>query len=255
MKKYQFIGLVLLLAVLFLSGCGSNQGGEAYTHYQNMSQAMAAVQSAEWDVDAVYGFVLGSAKMDLAMGGTVQEELVKGVPEKIKLDFDLSLAGSTLDMKAYYYDGWYYLESDGKKTKRNMDVEEMLGKANIQILQFPVSAILNSQVKSVSGGQELYFKLKGEALTKMSNQILSSLGSLLAGLSSNETVSFSDAECKMVIGDDNIIKSYDLAFDLTLIVGEQETVIKCSTLLNLNLINDVTVVPPSDLDSYEIAAK
>ncbi|MDR2712961.1 MAG: hypothetical protein LBB91_07610 [Clostridiales bacterium] len=252
MKKYQLTGLVLLFTALLLSGCGSGRGGEAFSHYQNMNQAMAAISSAEWEVDAVYGFVLGSTKMDLSMGGTVQEELIKGIPEKIKLDFDLSLAGSTLDMKAYYQDGWYYLESDGNKTKRNMDVEEMLGKANIQILQFPASSILNSQVKSVSGGQELFFKLKGDALTKMSKQILTSLGSLLAGLSSNESVKFGDAECKMVVGDDNILKSYELSFDLTLSVSEQETVIKCSSQLNLKSLNDVTIVPPGDLDSYVI---
>jgi hypothetical protein len=215
-----------------------------------MNKAMTAIQSAEWDMEATYGFVLGSAKMDLAMGGTVQEELAGGNPEKIKLDFILSLAGQNLDMKAFYQDGWYYLESDGNKTKRSMDVEEMLGKANIQILQFPANAVLDSQVKNVSGGRELSFNLKGEALTKASSQILASLGSLLAGLSSKETVKFSDASCKAVVDGNNILKSYELAFDLTLVVGEQETVIECKTLLNLKSLNDVTVQPPADLDSY-----
>lgn len=254
MRKKFFKTLAIFTAVatgFSFPAASFAQDEDAMTIYQNASEKTSRLTSAE---------VRSTIDMNMAVNGETTfiplttEIKMEGLnSEDLKMEMDTSLAveEQTIDMTAYYTDGYYYMESGGSKLKYAMDLSEIqnqIASVNPQMDLNPED-FMDISLEETEEGTLLTFTIEGDSLSQAIDSALGSLGGITD--SSGLHMNISDIQGTMTVSDDGYISETTMTIPLTSSVADQE--IAMDMVMHMEYVNpgqDVTVELP-DLEGYE----
>ena len=250
-KKLLLVGLVAIIALL-VSACGGNGGSggksesgkSAYQLYNEASQKMKDAQSYAMNLDMKVDMDMGGHKMSLVTTGNLKQVSVSADNPEMEMDFNIVIPGQpNQSMKAYYKDGYYYVDMAGKKTKMAMPLEDVLKQANAAVLDLDQSMIKEQKVN----GKELSFTLDKAAMDKL---VGDSVAGILKQLSTQVGMTFSDVNVTATLDDQNQLSTINTKFSADVTAQGQTSKINYDMAMKVLQIGNVTIDLPKDLDSY-----
>lgn len=186
MKK-RLVFLLSLLMVLSLIGCSKTKETkktvDPATIYEDAAKKMADLKDMDATAKLKMAMTQGEETMDISMDMNIKMTGANTEDMKYLSDTKMSMLGMDLDMKMFYTDGYYYVETFGQKMKYAMDYSEMLEKVNESTMQ---TSDLSKYMKDIKATQEddnttVAFKLDGEKMTEYIQDIMSDIGTGLDG--------------------------------------------------------------------------
>ncbi|MBS7007186.1 DUF6612 family protein [Anaerostipes sp.] len=260
MKKFKkVLALTLAAAMLFtLGGCKKKSPEEVL---KAANEKLNKMDSA--DMDGTIKMKMSStssnsSSFELKMGMKMKATGMTSKDMKMDMDITTAIAGQDLSVKAYYKDGYYYMNYSGQKVKQKMDVEAMQKQLENSTGQFNTSADNYKDLKmsKKDGNYVISFKFKEKAINDYVNKMMGQLNSTgSAGSSANyaDQVKFDSMSGTMTVNKDSEI----IAQKINMTVSskqEPKMSIKMSADFKYNNIGkDVKVTLPSDLDTYKEA--
>ena len=220
MKKLLILMLTVVVTVSLTACTGAQK--EAYDLYLDMNKAMEGITSVEMEVDSNISMDIQGQAVDMKLTGTAREIIRSQTDIDMEMVMDMTFMGQAMTSTSYFKDGYLYQEVAGMKQKSAMDLEQATAMGNaMQSMQFEKDAVLTSSVTDVDDDKELAFTLSGDKVTEIMNAMVgSTLDSLGAG---DVAMEVGDLTYSVIIGKDNLAKSADIAFTMTMEV-EGETV-------------------------------
>lgn len=181
MKK-RLIYLFGLLMILSIGGCSkakvTKMSLDPETIYKDASKKMADLKDMAGTATMKMVLSQGEETMDISMNMDIKMTEINTKDMKYLCDTKMSMLDTDLDMKMFYTDGYYYVETLGQKMKYSMDYSAMLNKVNRSTMQ---TTDLTKYMKDIKATQEddttiVTFKLDGEKMTEYIQGIMSALG-------------------------------------------------------------------------------
>jgi hypothetical protein len=165
--------------------------------------------------------------------------------------------------KSHYTGGTYYekeaMDMQGmleivEGTKQPMTVDDVMrwrGLGEIETFDFPRSAIANCKITDLKDGdRKMEFTLNGLGMSK---PIFNKMKAMAGAWEFNEkTLTFNEAICEVVIDKNDMMKSYKMRYDVSIMSNEYENRLTNEITMTVNSYNDVKISFPSDLNSYEL---
>lgn len=181
MKK-RLILLFGLLMILSLVGCSrakeTKKNLDPETIYEDAVKKTAELKDIDGTATMKMVMSQGEEAMDVSMDMDIKMTGINTEDMKYLCDTKMSMLDTDFDMKMYYTDGYYYIESFGQKMKYPMDYSAMLDKVNESTMQ---TTDLSKYMKDIKATQEddntiITFQLDGEKMTEYIQGIMSDLG-------------------------------------------------------------------------------
>lgn len=258
MKKFKkVLALTLACAMLFtLGGCKKKSPEEVLKAASAKMNKMDSV-----DMDGTMKMKMSStsnnsSSFELQMGMKVKATGMTAKDTKMDMDITTAIAGQDVSVKAYYTDGYYYMNTNGQKTKQKMDVDAMQKQLENSAGQFNTSADNYKDLKMTKkdGNYVISFKFNEKALNDYVNKMMGQLNSSGAsGSTANyaDQVNFDSMSGTMTVNKDSEI----VAQKINMVVSskqEPKLSIKMSANFKYNNIGkEVKVTLPSDLSTYK----
>lgn len=181
MKK-RLILLFGLLMILSLVGCSrakeTKMNLDPETIYEDAVKKTAELKDIDGTATMKMVMSQGEETMDISMDMDIKMTGINTEDMKYLCDTKMSMLDTDFDMKMFYTDGYYYIESFGQKMKYPMDYSAMLDKVNESTMQ---TTDLSKYMKDIKATQEddntiITFQLDGEKMTEYIQGIMSDLG-------------------------------------------------------------------------------
>lgn len=260
MKKFKkILALTLALVMLFtLGGCKKKTPEEVLKAATAKLNKLKAV-----DMDGTIKMKMSStssnsSSFELKMGMKMKASGMTSKDMKMDMDITTAIAGQDMSAKAYYTDGYYYMNFNGQKQKQKMDVEAMEKQMENSTGQFNTSVdnYKNLKMTKKDGNYVISFKFKEKALNDYINKMMGQMNSSgVAGSTTNyaDQVKFDSMSGTMTVNEDSEI----VAQKINMVVSskqEPKISIKMSADFKYNNIGkDVKITLPSDLNTYKEA--
>lgn len=181
MKK-RIVFLLSLLMVLSLMGCSKSKETEKSVDpaimYEDAAKKMADLKDMDAKANLKMTMSQGEETMDMSMDMDIKMTGAGTDDMKYLADTKLTMFGMDLDMKMFYTDGYYYIETFGQKMKYAMDYSDMLDKVNESTMQTGDLSKYMKDIKATKEGDKtiVTFKLDGEKMTEYIKNMLEDLG-------------------------------------------------------------------------------
>ena len=169
---------------------------------------------------------------------------------KMSMSSTVNMLGQSIDMKMYYNDGYYYMNTAGTKQKMKMDIESLQKQLQSTTGQtsLPVKYYKDLKLSEKDENNVISYSINGDGLSKYVKDITSSMSAITGGSNSIKITSMSGTKTlndkdlpikesiKMVIeSDDNEVGKITLKMDL----------------IYHNPGKSVSVTLPKDLNTYK----
>lgn len=261
MKK-RLVFLLSLLMVLGLMGCTKSKETkksiDPATIYEDAAKKMADLEDMDATAKMKMAMTQGEETMDISMDMNIKMVGANTEDMKYLCDTKMSMLGMDLDMKMFYTDGYYYVETFGQKIKYPMDYSAILDKVNENTMQ---TGDLSKYMKDIKATQEgdntiVTFKLDGEKMTEYIQGIMSDLGTgidsgLYSGIEGNVETTinkdgyFSAVKMSLVLDMDVEGQAMKMKMDMDMAYNHPGKEVKDIKLPNLE---GYTEVDPSELN-------
>lgn len=186
MKK-RLVLLLSLLMVLSLTGCSKtkemNKSIDPATIYEDAAKKMADLKDLDATVTMRMVIPQGEETMNISMDMNMKMTGANTKDMKYLSNAKMSMLGMDLDMKMFYTDGYYYIETFGQKMKYAIDYSAMLDKVNESTMQTSDLSKYMKEIKATQQGDNtiVTFTLDGEKMTEYIQDIMTELGVGLDG--------------------------------------------------------------------------
>ncbi|MDR2106311.1 MAG: hypothetical protein LBP24_02765 [Coriobacteriales bacterium] len=176
-------------------------------------------------------------------------------PNKLEmaLDLQMDMLGQELPMQAWYRDGYYYFDMLGMKAKQSMSGEEAIQQNNAELLSFTENAIKEQSITDTAdGGKKLSFLLDGAKMTALARDSMS-MGGQGDVDPSMLSIKMDDVEVTVTLDKDGKLAECTYTFSASIADADAgETIsMECTTSMNNITSEDVEIVFPDDLESYQ----
>lgn len=261
MKK----GLVYLLSVfmvLSLIGCSNNKETkkslDPETIYEDAAKKTADLKDMDGTATMKMVMSQGEETMDISMNMDIKMTGINTEDMKYICDTKMSMLGTDLDMKMFYTDGYYYIESLGQKMKYPMDYSAMLDKVNESTMQATDLSKYMKEIKATQEGDNtvVTFQLDGEKMKEYIKDIMSDLGTgidsgLYSGIEGNVETTinkdgyFSDVKMSLVLDMNIEGQAMKMNMDMDMVYNNPGKAVKAIELPDLE---GYTEIDPSELN-------
>ena len=249
--------LLVLIMALSITACGGDssdkgnkeQSGEqtALELYNAANKQLEGSDSYSAAMDTKMSMDVAGQKMDVTMVADMKQQNMGDNP-KLEMDMATTSMGQEMEMKAYYKDGYYYMDSNGQKIKMKMDVADVMKQMGSASLEIGKDAVKEQSVTDGQDGKELNMTLDGQ-------KIMDQASGLMAGLDQYSAMAdemkMGDMSLNAVVGEDGNLKSTDIDFSITMTIQKQETTMDAKVTMDIEKIGGIKVEFPDDLDSYK----
>lgn len=195
MKK-SLVYLLSVLMVLSLIGCSKSKETkkslDPATIYEDAVKKTADLKDMDGTTTMKMVMSQGDETMDISMNMDIKMTGINTEDMKYLCDSKMSMLGMDLDMKMFYTDGYYYIESLGQKMKYPMDYSAVLDKVNESTMQTTDLSKYMKEIKATQEGDNtiVTFQLDGEKMKEYIKDIMSDFGngidsSLYSGIEGN----------------------------------------------------------------------
>jgi len=250
MKK---IAAILLVGALMITMAAcANEGPKtalaAYDIYSQAAEYMSNIESLAANTNMTMIMSYDGEEVEIAVSGFVKEIIISETEVEIQMEMTTATMGQEVEVKAFYKDGVYYMESSGQKFSMEMPLDQILEQANTGTLTFPDTAVKDQLATEKGDGQELSFTLDGAAMTDV---IAKQLGSLAAILGEQPDMTMSDIDFVAFIDGQGKLKTTWISFNMEMNMMGETLPISAEVSMDYLQINDVSIDFPTDLDSYQ----
>ena len=260
MKKLKRVLALTLAAVMLftLGGCKKKTPEEVL---EAATKKMSKVKSADMSGNIkmkMSSTSSTSSSLEMSMGMKMKAADMTSEDMKMDMDLTMGIAGQDMTIKAYYTDGYYYMNYAGQKQKQKMDVAAMQKQMENSTGQCDTSIdnYKDLKMQKKDGNYVISFKFKEKALNDYVNKMMGQLNSTgAAGSSTNyaDQVKFDSMSGTMTVNEDSEIVAQKINMVLS---SKQETKLKIKMTADVkynNIGKDVKVTLPTDLDTYKEA--
>ena len=238
---------------------------DRFALYGEYSQLAKTANTAK-SMDADFDITMDASVIGQAVAVTFKGNVKAIVPSATQIDGlamtgTMTAEGETMNLTAYYKDGFFYMNMDGEKVKMAMDFDEMFAMVEATDSTFIVSNnpsyLLKNLTKTTAGNLTTYsYEISADISSALFDQVLTaSLAEMdeMAGLGA--TFSIDKSAISETYNSDKTLKSINLEISFSMTMQAEGAVIPVS--FNLNMTMDVnsmnsnlTITYPTDLDTY-----
>ena len=260
MKRLKRVLALTLAAVMLftLGGCKKKTPEEVL---EAATKKMSKVTSADMSGNIkmkMSSTSSTSSSLEMNMGLKMKATDMTSKDMKMDMDLTMGIAGQDMVIKAYYTDGYYYMNYSGQKQKQKMDFTAMQKQMENSTGQFDMSADNYKDLKMEKKDDNyiISFKFKEKALNDYINKMMGQMNSTgAAGSSTNyaDQVKFNSMSGTMTVNKDSEITAQKINMVLS---SKEDTKLKIKMIVDLkynSIGKDVKVTLPDDLDTYKEA--
>lgn len=260
MKKLKRVLALTLAAVMLftLGGCKKKTPEEVL---EAATKKMSKVTSADMSGNIkmkMSSTSSTSSSLEMNMGLKMKATDMTSKDMKMDMDLTMGIAGQDMVIKAYYTDGYYYMNYSGQKQKQKMDFTAMQKQMENSTGQFDMSADNYKDLKMEKKDDNyiISFKFKEKALNDYINKMMGQMNSTgAAGSNTNyaDQVKFDSMSGTMTVNKDSEITAQKINMVLS---SKEDTKLKIKMIVDLkynSIGKDVKVTLPDDLDTYKEA--
>ena len=247
MRKILLILFLLLFTLTSAACAAATNAVVAFDIYNQATAAMKNIKSLAADTRVKMIMSMNEKEIAVEISGSIKSITISETEVEMQVDMNTIVMGQEIELKAFYKDGVYYVDTEGQKFSMELPIEQMKRQTNIEALSFPVTAIKNQQITKKDNGNELSFTLDGTTLT---DAVAAQLGDLSSILSAGVVMSIGDIEYMIFIDKQGNLKTTQMIFSME--VNMLGATVPFSAEINADYvqINDVTIDFPDDLDAY-----
>ena len=260
MKRLKRVLALTLAAVMLftLGGCKKKTPEEVL---EAATKKMSKVTSADMSGNIkmkMSSTSSTSSSLEMNMGLKMKATDMTSKDMKMDMDLTMGIAGQDMVIKAYYTDGYYYMNYSGQKQKQKMDFTAMQKQMENSTGQFDMSADNYKDLKMEKKDDNyiISFKFKEKALNDYINKMMGQMNSTgAAGSNTNyaDQVKFDSMSGTMTDNKDSEITAQKINMVLS---SKEDTKLKIKMIVDLkynSIGKDVKVTLPDDLDTYKEA--
>ncbi|MGX8267448.1 DUF6612 family protein [Anaerostipes caccae] len=260
MKRLKRVLALTLAAVMLftLGGCKKKTPEEVL---EAATKKMSKVTSADMSGNIkmkMSSTSSTSSSLEMNMGLKMKATDMTSKDMKMDMDLTMGIAGQDMVIKAYYTDGYYYMNYSGQKQKQKMDFTAMQKQMENSTGQFDMSADNYKDLKMEKKDDNyiISFKFKEKALNDYINKMMGQMNSTgAAGSNTNyaDQVKFDSMSGTMTVNKDSEITAQKINMVLS---SKEDTKLKIKMIVDLkykSIGKDVKVTLPDDLDTYKEA--
>ncbi|MFQ8664257.1 DUF6612 family protein [Anaerostipes caccae] len=260
MKRLKKVLALTLAAVMLftLGGCKKKTPEEVL---EAATKKMSKVTSADMSGNIkmkMSSTSSTSSSLEMNMGLKMKATDMTSKDMKMDMDLTMGIAGQDMVIKAYYTDGYYYMNYSGQKQKQKMDFTAMQKQMENSTGQFDMSADNYKDLKMEKKDDNyiISFKFKEKALNDYINKMMGQMNSTgAAGSNTNyaDQVKFDSMSGTMTVNKDSEITAQKINMVLS---SKEDTKLKIKMIVDLkynSIGKDVKVTLPDDLDTYKEA--
>lgn len=260
MKRLKRVLALTLAAVMLftLGGCKKKTPEEVL---EAATKKMSKVTSADMSGNIkmkMSSTSSTSSSLEMNMGLKMKATDMTSKDMKMDMDLTMGIAGQDMVIKAYYTDGYYYMNYSGQKQKQKMDFTAMQKQMENSTGQFDMSADNYKDLKMEKKDDNyiISFKFKEKALNDYINKMMGQMNSTgAAGSNTNyaDQVKFDSMSGTMTVNKDSEITAQKINM---VVSSKEDTKLKIKMIVDLkynSIGKDVKVTLPDDLDTYKEA--
>ena len=260
MKRLKRVLALTLAAVMLftLGGCKKKTPEEVL---EAATKKMSKVTSADMSGNIkmkMSSTSSTSSSLEMNMGLKMKATDMTSKDMKMDMDLTMGIAGQDMVIKAYYTDGYYYMNYSGQKQKQKVDFTAMQKQMENSTGQFDMSADNYKDLKMEKKDDNyiISFKFKEKALNDYINKMMGQMNSTgAAGSNTNyaDQVKFDSMSGTMTVNKDSEITAQKINMVLS---SKEDTKLKIKMIVDLkynSIGKDVKVTLPDDLDTYKEA--
>ena len=248
-RKVTSVLLILIMVVAF-SACGGSDSESALDLYNNAGKKLSEADSYSATMNMDMAMDVAGQSMNVDTKGNIKQ-VGSGDDMELETDMTTDAMGISSETKAYYKDGYYFMEVEGQKMKVKMDAAEALSQMNSSTVEIPEDAVKDSSVTDKDGGKEVSLTLDGQKLMDEASDMLGSMSGYDSGANDMKV---GDFDVTAFIDGDGNLKSTTMKFNITMTIQGQETSVDATMEMTIDQVGGVTIDFPSDLDSYKETA-
>lgn len=257
MKKITALFLSCILLLSTATACTKKRSAKDVM--QSSLKQSSKLKSSDFSGTASYNIETGKegsqSNVNLKMNFDTKLQMVDKTNFKMSMDSTLNILGQSVDMKMYYTDGYYYMNTNGTKQKMKMDIEGL--KKQIQSTtgqtSLPVKYYKDLKLSEKDGNTIIKYSVNNDGL----NQYVKDITSQMTTITGNSnSIKISSLTGLKTLND----KDLPVAESIKMVMeSDDEQVGKITIKMDLTYHNpgkSVTVTLPDDLSSYtEISNK
>ena len=270
MKRLKRVLALTLAAVMLftLGGCKKKTPEEVL---EAATKKMSKVTSADMSGNIkmkMSSTSSTSSSLEMNMGLKMKATDMTSKDMKMDMDLTMGIAGQDMVIKAYYTDGYYYMNYSGQKQKQKMDFTAMQKQMENSTGQFDMSADSYKDLKMEKKDDNyiISFKFKEKALNDYINKMMGQMNSTgAAGSNTNyaDQVKFDSMSGTMTVNKDSVFRFRKIHSEITaqkinmVLSSKEDTKLKIKMIVDLkynSIGKDVKVTLPDDLDTYKEAS-
>jgi len=153
------------------------------------------------------------------------------------------------DIKSYFRDGWLFVDTGEAKTRTRTNILDLQSN-DLPEEGFPKELFKDAVVEDVEGGKRIKLNLSKDMVTEWVGE--GAAAGLAATGVSNADLKFSSMIFYMTIGDDGMLKSYQMLYNMSMKIEGIKVLTSTNTTINFDSFNSFDKIDfPRDLSSYE----
>ncbi len=247
--------LIVLVMVCSLVGCGKETkkptAEEVYkAAYEKVNQMND--MDATMDMDII--MTAEGESIEMGVESDILMEDINKETMRMNIGMAMDMLGMTIDIQAYYVDGYYLMELMGQKMKYVMSLEDAMGQTST-VQEVNLEAMSEITMVEEEENRVISYKVDG---TKLKEGYMESILSNMEGMGMSseeamEAITFQEISGTMTVNGEGY--ATEISMDMSFTMEMEGTVIDCQAIVEMEYHNpgqDVTVEIPDPSDYIEV---
>lgn len=250
-KKFTalFLSCILLLSI---TACQKKRTAKEIM--QSSLKQSSNLKDADFNGNASYTIETGKdgseSNISFKMNFDTKLQTVKKDNLKMSMTSTINMLGQSIDMKMYYADGYYYMDTNGTKQKMKMDISALQKQIESTTGQttLPIKYYKDLKLSEDDGNNVISYSINSDGLNKYVQDISNSMSTITGGSDSIKITSMSG---KKTLNDKDLPLKESINMVLESNNNEAGKITLKMDLIYHNPGKSVTVSLPKDLNTYK----
>lgn len=249
----KIIALILSCMLLFsVTACEKKRTAKEIM--QSSLKQSAKLKDSNFSGNASYSIDTGKegtqSNISFKMNFDTKLQTIDKNKLKMSMSSTINMLGQSIDMKMYYADGYYYMNTNGTKQKMKMDVESLQKQIQSTTGQtsLPFKYYKDIKLSQKDGNNVINYNISSDGLNKYVQDITSSMTAVTGGSNSIKITSMSGTK---TLNDDDLPMKETIKLVMESNDNEAGKISLTMDLTYHDPGKSVTVTLPKDLNTYK----
>lgn len=253
-KIKKLAALFLSLTLLLCATTACTKKRSAKDVMQSSLKKSSNLKSSSFSGTASYNIETGKkgsqSNVNIKMNFDTKLQTVDKTNLKMSMDSTINMLGQSIDMKMYYADGYYYMNTNGTKQKMKMDIASLQKQLQSTTGQtsFPIKYYKDLKLSEKDGNTVIKYSINQDGLNKYVADITSQMTTVTGN---SNSIKISSLTGTKTLND----KDIPVAESIKMVMESNDTQVgKITIKMDLTYHDpgkSVTVTLPDDLNSYQ----